>query len=178
MNLVALVDVTLPANATVGQMSRYFPTVDVRIRQQGALPIQQCLRKLSEIEARINAEDVQRIAVICDCPDIAQVLNRRYSSVPADTKVPKEGDLIRLSPRGLRRKDDALIRIVNVRSNELFVAQSQTYRTIKADEFVEYSWDAGFALRQNEALGVELPPVLVFTSAQDGAGGERAGLPS
>ena len=38
----------------------------VRVRQQGALPIQQCVRKLSEIEARIDSEDVQRIAVICD----------------------------------------------------------------------------------------------------------------
>ena len=175
VNLVALVDVTLPANAAVEQMSRYFPTVDVRVRQQGALPIQQCLGKLSEIEARIDAEDVQRIAVICDCPEIAQLLNRRYSSVPADTKVPKKGDLIRLSPRGLRRNDDALIRIVNVRSNELFVSQAQTYRTIKADEFAGYSWDAGFALSPNEALGVELPSVLVFTSAQGGAGGERTG---
>ncbi|MCO7504760.1 MULTISPECIES: hypothetical protein [unclassified Pseudomonas] len=64
VNLVALVDVTLPGNAAVDQMSRYFPTVDVRVRQQGALPIQQCLGKLSEIEARIDAEDVQRIAVI------------------------------------------------------------------------------------------------------------------
>lgn len=175
VNLVALVDVTLPANAAVEQMSRYFPTVDVRVSQQGALPIQQCLRKLSEIEARIDAEDVQRIAVICDCPEIAHLLNRRYSSVPADTKVPKKGDLIRLSPRGLRRKDDALIRIVNVKSNELFVSQSQMYRMIKADEFAGYSWDAGFALSPNEALGVELPPVLVFTSAQGGAGGERPG---
>ncbi|MGQ3824772.1 hypothetical protein [Pseudomonas alliivorans] len=175
VNLVALVDATLPANAAVDQMSRYFPTVDVRIHQQGALPIQQCLRNLSEIEARIDAEDVQRIAVICDCPDLNQLLNRRYSSVPADTKVPKKGDIIRLSPRGLRRKDDALIRIVNVKSNELFVSQSQTYRMIKADEFAGYSWDAGFALSPNEALGVELPPVLVFTSAQGGAGGERSG---
>ena len=175
VNLVALIDVTLPANAAVDQMSRYFPTVDVRIRQQGALPIQQCFRKLSEIEARIDAEDVQRIAVICDCPDITQWLNRRYSSVPADTKVPKKGDLIRLSPRGLRRKDDALIRIVNVKSNELFVSQSQTYRMIKADEFAGYSWDAGFALHPNEALGVNLPPVLVFTSAQDSTGRERMG---
>ena len=89
--------------------------------------------------------------------------------------MPKKGDLIRLSPRGLRRKDDALIRIVNVRSNELFVSQSQTYRMIKADEFAGYSWDAGFALSPSEALGVELPPVLVFTSAQSGAGGERPG---
>ncbi|WP_449100736.1 hypothetical protein [Pseudomonas veronii] len=175
VNLVALVDVTLPANAAVDQMSRYFPTVDVRVRQQGALPIQQCLRKLSEIEARIDAEDVKRIAVICDCPEIAQLLNRRYSSVSADTKVPKKDDLIRLSPRGLRRNDDALIRIVNVRSNELFVSQSQTYRTIKADEFAGYSWDAGFALSPSEALGVKLPPVLVFTSAQGGAGGEMTG---
>lgn len=175
VNLVALVDATLPANAAVDQMSRYFPTVDVRIRQQGALPIQQCLRSLSEIEARIDAEDVQRIAVICDCPDLNQLLNRRYSSVPADTKVPKKGDIIRLSPRGLRRKDDVLIRIVNVKSNELFVSQSQTYRMIKADEFAGYSWDAGFALSPNEALGVELPPVLVFTSAQGSAGGERPG---
>jgi len=175
VNLVALVDSNLPANAAVDQMSRYFPTVDVRIRQQGALPIQQCLRNLSEIEARIDAEDVQRIAVICDCPDLNQLLNRRYSSVPADTKVPKKGDIIRLSPRGLRRKDDALIRIVNVKSNELFVSQSQTYRMIKADEFAGYLWDAGFALSPNEAIGVELPPVLVFTSAQGGAGGERTG---
>lgn len=175
VNLVALVDATLPTNAAVDQMSRYFPTVDVRIRQQGALPIQQCLRKLSEIEARIDEEDVQRIAVICDCPDLNQLLNRRYSSVPADTNVPKKGDIIRLSPRGLRRKDDALIRIVNAKSNELFVSQSQTYRMIKADEFAGCSWDAGFALSPNEALGVELPPVLVFTSAQGGAGGERTG---
>ena len=39
---------------------------DVRIRQQGALPIQQCLRKLSEIEARrINLEFAkgQRVTV-------------------------------------------------------------------------------------------------------------------
>ncbi|MBD8749944.1 hypothetical protein IFT42_07265, partial [Pseudomonas fluorescens] len=175
VNLVALVDATLPANAAVDQMSRYFPTVNVRIRQQGALPIQQCLRKLSEIEARIDAEDVQRVAVICDCSELVQLLNRRYCSVPADTKVPKKGDIIRLSPRGLRRKDDALIRIVNVKANELFVYQSQTYRMIKADEFAGYSWDAGFALSPNEALGVELPPALVFTSAQGGAGGERSG---
>jgi hypothetical protein len=175
VNLVALVDATLPANAAVDQMSRYFLTVDVRIHQQGALPIQQCLRNLSEIEARIDAEDVQRIAVICDCPDLNQLLNRRYSSAPADTKVPKKGDIIRLSPRGLRRKDDVLIRIVNVKSNELFVSQSQTYRMIKADEFAGYLWDAGFALSPNEALGVELPPVLVFTSAQSGADGERPG---
>ena len=109
---------------------------------------------------------------------IALSLNRRYSSVPANTKVPRKGDLIRLSPRCLRRADDALIRIVNVRSNELFVSQSQTYRMIKADEFAEYSSDAGFALSPSEALGVTLPLVLVFTSAQGDAGGERTGLPS
>ncbi len=92
--------------------------------------------------------------------------------------MPKKGDLIRLSPRGRRRNDDALIRIVNVNSNELFVSQSQTYRTIKADEFAGYSWNAGFALNPKEALGVELPPALVFTSSQDGAGGERTGAAS
>lgn len=176
VNLVALVDVTLPANVAVEQMSRYFPTVDVRVRQQGALPIQQCLRRLSEIETRIDAEDVQRIAVICDCPKIALSLNRHYSSVPSDTKVPKKGDLIRLSPRGRRHDDDILVRVVNVRSNELFVSQSQTYRTIKADEFAEYLWNGGFALSPNEALGVELPPVLVFTCAQGGAGGAAGGM--
>ncbi|WP_246883083.1 hypothetical protein [Pseudomonas sp. Tri1] len=35
VNLVALVDVALPADAAVEQMSRYFLTVDVRVRQQG-----------------------------------------------------------------------------------------------------------------------------------------------
>lgn len=166
INIVLLVDATLPANTAIDQMSRYFPTVDICIRQHGALPTQQCLRKLSEIEARINAEDIHRIAVICDCPEIARLLNRRYSSVPTDTKVPKKGDLIRLTPRGLRHSDDVLIRIINVRSNELFVLQSQTYRRIKADEFGRYSWDAGFVLSPSEALGVELPRVLVLTSTQ------------
>lgn len=55
------------------------------------------------------------------------------------------------------------------------MSQSQMYRMIKAGEFAGYSWDAGFALSPNEALGVELPPVLVFTSAQGGADGERPG---
>ncbi|WP_409319960.1 hypothetical protein [Pseudomonas putida] len=171
VNLVALVDVTLPANAAVEQMSRYFPTADVRVRQQGALPIQRCLRTLSEIEARIDAEDVQRIAVICDCPEMALWLNRRYSSVPSEAKVPKKGDLIRLPPRGLRHQDDTLVRVVSVRSNELFASQSQTYRTIKAEEFAGYAWSAGFALSPSEALAVELPPVLVFTCGQGGMGG-------
>ncbi|HFJ9825130.1 hypothetical protein [Pseudomonas aeruginosa] len=169
VNLVALIDTTLPANAAVEQMSRYFTTVDVRVRRQGALPFQQCYRGLSEIEARIDAEDVQRIAVVCDCPEISLMLNRRYSSVPAETKVPKKGDLIRLSPRGLRRQDDALIRIMNVKVGELFVLQSQMYRTIKAEEFAGYSWAAGFALSPREASGVALPPVLVFTSARRGS---------
>lgn len=172
ITLVALVDVTLPANAAIEQMSRYFPTVDICIRQQVSLPIQQPLRKLSEIESRINAEDIHRIAVICDCLEIAQLLNCRYSSVPTNTKVPKKGDLIRLAPLGLRHSDDALIRIVNVRPNELFVLHSHTYRTIKADEFARYSWEAGFVLSPSEALGVELPQVLVFTSTQRGAGGD------
>ncbi|MEE4957049.1 hypothetical protein V2K54_13385 [Pseudomonas alliivorans] len=166
VNLVVLVDTTLPGNAAVEQMSRYFPTVDVRVRRQGALPIQQCFRELSEIEGRIDTEDIQRMAVVCDCPEISLVLNRRYSSVPADTKVPKKGDLIRLSPRGLRREDDVLIRVVNVKPGELFVLQSQRYRVIKADEFAGYSWAAGFALSPIEAIGVALPPVLVLTSAQ------------
>ncbi|WP_017906079.1 hypothetical protein [Pseudomonas asplenii] len=169
VNLVLLVDATLPSNAAVEQMARYFTTVDVRVRQQGALPIQQCFRELSIIEARIDAEDVQRIAVVCDCPAISLLLNRRYSSIPAETKVPKKGDLIRLSPRGLRRQDDALIRVVSVKPGELFVLQSQMYRTIIADEFAGYSWAAGFALSPNEAAGVALPPVLVFTSAQAGS---------
>ncbi|KPX71404.1 hypothetical protein ALO35_200053 [Pseudomonas amygdali pv. lachrymans] len=175
VNLVALIDTTLPASAAVEQMSRYFPTADVRVRQQGALPIQRCCQELSEIEARIDVEDVQRIAVICDCPDISLLLNRRYSSIPADTKVPKKGDLIRLSPRGLRHQDDALIRVMNVKPSELFVLQSQTYRTIKADEFARYSWAAGFALSPHEALGVALPPVLIFTSVKHGVGETVAG---
>ncbi|WP_311971435.1 hypothetical protein [Pseudomonas baltica] len=180
INLVVLVDTTLPANAAVEQMSRYFTTVDVQVRRQGALPFQQHLRGLSEIESRIDSEDVQRIAVVCDCPEISLMLNQRYSSVPGETKVPKKGDLIRLSPRGLRRQDDALIRIVNVKPGELFVLQSQMYRTIKADEFAGYSWAAGFAMSPGEALGVALPPVLVFTSAQGGSdergsGGELKG---
>jgi hypothetical protein len=175
VNLVFLVDTTLPGNAAVEQMSLYFPTVDVRVRRQGALPIQQCFRELSEIEARIDTEDIQRMAVVCDCPEISVVLNRRYSSVPADTKVPKKGDLIRLSPRGLRREDDVLIRVVNVKPGELFVLQSQRYRVIKTDEFAGYSWAAGFALSPIEAIGVALPPVLVFTSAQRGSDGEMKG---
>ncbi|WP_122588741.1 hypothetical protein, partial [Pseudomonas viridiflava] len=175
VNLVALVDTTLPANAAVEQMSRYFTTVDVRVRRQGALPIQQCFREFSAIEARIDAEDVQRIAVVCDCPAISLMLNRRYSSVPGETKVPKKGDLIRLSPRGLRRQDDALIRIVNVKPSELFVLQSQMYRTIKAEEFARHSWAAGFALDPREAGGMALPPVLVFTSAQRGSGEHGSG---
>ncbi|MBJ9976907.1 hypothetical protein IAE35_10760 [Pseudomonas sp. S75] len=181
VSLVLLVDATLPANAAVEQMSRYFRTIDVHLRQQGALPIQQCLWEVSDIEARIDAEDVQRIAVVCDCPEISLLLNRRYSSVPAETKVPKKGDLIRLSPRGLRRLDDALIRVVNVKPGELFVLQSQRYRTIKAEEFAEYAWAGGFVLSPNEAFGVALPPVLVFTSAQRGSdvgssGGEMKGM--
>ncbi|MGE6385454.1 hypothetical protein ACQKEN_07270 [Pseudomonas sp. NPDC078416] len=168
-------------NAAVDQMSRYFQTVDVRVRRQGALPIQQCFREIAGIETRIDAEDVQRIAVVCDCPEISLLLNRRYSSVPADTRVPKKGDLIRLSPRGFRRQDDALIRVVSVKPSELFVLQSQMYRTIKADEFAGYSWAAGFALSPNEAIGVALPPVLVFTAAQRGSdvcgsGGEMRGM--
>lgn len=181
VNLVLLVDATLPGNAAVDQMSRYFQTVDVRVRRQGALPIQQCFREIAGIETRIDAEDVQRIAVVCDCPEISLLLNRRYSSVPADTRVPKKGDLIRLSPRGFRRQDDALIRVVSVKPSELFVLQSQMYRTIKADEFAGYSWAAGFALSPNEAIGVALPPVLVFTAAQRGSdvcgsGGEMRGM--
>jgi hypothetical protein len=175
VNLVLLVDATLPGNAAVDQLSRYFQTVDVRVRRQGALPIQQCFREIAEIETRIDAEDVQRIAVVCDCLEISLLLNRRYSSVPADTKVPKKGDLIRLSPRGLRRQDDALIRVVNVKPGELFVLQSQMYRTIKADEFAGYSWAAGFTLSPIEAIGVALPPVLVFTSVERGSNGETKG---
>jgi len=109
-------------------------------------------------------EDLQRIAVICDCPHLSQQLNRRYCSLPSDTKVPKKGDLIRLSPRGFRQEDDALVRIVNVKASDLLVSQAQTYRTIKADEFSRHSWDAGFVLSPREAMGVALPPVLVFTS--------------
>lgn len=93
----------------------------------------------------------------------------RYCSVPADTKVPKKGDLIRLSPRGFRH-DNALTRVVNVRQNDLLVSQSQTYRTINAEEFSRHSWDAGFVLSPSEAIGVALPPVLVFTSAKSGIG--------
>lgn len=169
VNLVALVDTTLPANAAVEQMSCYFTTIDVQVRHQSDLPFQQCFRELTAFEARIDVEDVQRMAVVCDCPEISLMLNRRYSSIPAETKVPKKGDLIRLSPRGLRRQDDTLIRIVNVKPDELFVQQSQTYRTIKADELAEYSWAAGFALSPREASGLALPPVLVFTSARRGA---------
>lgn len=83
--------------------------------------------------------------------------------------MPKKGDLIRLSPRGLRRQDDALIRVLNVKPGELFILQSQRYRTIKADEFAGYSWGAGFALSPRDASGLALPPVLVFTSAQGGS---------
>ncbi|POA28176.1 MULTISPECIES: hypothetical protein [unclassified Pseudomonas] len=166
MSLIALIDTTLPTNAAIEQMSRYFSTIDIQVPQQGALPIQRCLQQIGEMETRIEMEDLQRIAVICDCPKISLHLNRRYSSVPADTKVPKKGDLIRLSPRGLRCEDDALMRIVNVKQNELFVSQSLTYRTIKAEEFSRRSWNAGFALSPNEAVGVALPPVLVFTSAK------------
>jgi hypothetical protein len=64
---------------------------------------------------------------------------------------------------------------VNVKPGELFVLQSQMYRTIKADEFAGYSWAAGFALSPSEAIGVALPPVLVFTSAQRGSDGEMKG---
>ncbi|WP_122754764.1 hypothetical protein [Pseudomonas viridiflava] len=168
VNLVALIDTTLPTNAAVEQMLQYFSSVDVHVRQQGALPVQQCLRNISEIETRIEVEDLNRIAVICDCPEISLLLNRRYCSIPTETKVPKKGDLIRLSPRGFRREDDALIRIVNVRSNDLLVSQSHTLRTINADEFAGYSWDAGFTLSPKGAIGVALPPVLVFTSADGG----------
>lgn len=164
MNLVALVDTTLPSNSAVDQMSRYFSTIDIQVRQQGDLPIQKCFRALGEIEARIEVEDLQRIAVICDCPYLSQQLNRRYCSLPSDTKVPKKGDLIRLSPRGFRQEDDALVRIVNVKASDLLVSQAQTYRTIKAEEFSRHSWDAGFVLSPREAMGVSLPPVLVFTS--------------
>lgn len=83
--------------------------------------------------------------------------------------MPKKGDLIRLSPRGLRRQDDVLIRVVSVKPGELFVMQSQMHRTIKTEEFAGYSWAAGFALSPNEAAGVALPPVLVFTSAKCGS---------
>jgi hypothetical protein len=102
--------------------------------------------------------------VICDCPHLSQQLNRRYCSLPSDTKVPKKGDLIRLSPRAFRQEDDALVRIVNVKASDLLVSQAQTYRTIKAEEFSRLSWDAGFVLSPREAMGVALPPVLVFTS--------------
>jgi len=175
MSLIMLIDTTLPTNAAIEQMCRYFSTIDIQARQQGALPIQRCFQEIGEIEARIEMEDLQRIAVICDCPKISLHLNRRYCSVPADTKVPKKGDLIRLSPRGLRCEDDALIRIVNVRQNEFFVSQSLTYRTIKAEEFSRHSWNAGFALSAREAIGVTLPPVLVFTSAISGLGESMAG---
>lgn len=175
VNLVLMIDTTLPTNAAIEQMQRYFSSVDVNVRQQGTLPVQQCLRNISEIEARIEMEDPRRIAVICDCPEISLLLNRRYCSIPADDKVPKKGDLIRLSPRGLRREDDALIRVMSVRSNDLFVSQSLTFRTISADEFARYSWDAGFALSPNEAIGVALPPVLVFTSANSGSKGSLNG---
>jgi len=175
VNLIALIDTTFPANAAIEQMSRYFSTIDIQVRHQGTLPIQRCFTEISEIEARIEMEDLQRIAVICDCPEISLHLNRRYCSVPADTKVPKKGDLIRLSPHGFRCEDDALIRILNVRQNDLFVSQSQTYRTIKVEEFSRHSWNAGFALSASEAIGVALPPVLVFTSAKSGMGESMVG---
>lgn len=175
ISLIALIDTTLPTNATIEQLSRYFSTIDIQVPQQGALPIQRRLQQIGEVEARIEMEDLQSIAVICDCPKISLHLNRRYCSVPTDTKVPKKGDLIRLSPRGLRCEDDALMRIVNVKQNELFVSQSLTYRTIKAEEFSRHSWNAGFALSAREAIGVTLPPVLVFTSAKSGLGESMAG---
>ncbi|MGE8188335.1 hypothetical protein [Pseudomonas sp. NPDC086278] len=175
MNLIALVDTTLPSNAAVDQMTRYFPTIDIQVRQQGYLPIQKCFRALGEIEARIEVEDLQRIAVICDCPYLSQQLNRRYCSLPSDTKVPRKGDLIRLSPRGFRQEDDALVRIVNVKASDLLVSQAQTYRTMKAEEFSRHSWDAGFVLSPREAIGVSLPPVLVFTSENSNSGESTKG---
>lgn len=69
----------------------------------------------------------------------------------------EKGDLIRLSPRGFRQEDDALVRIVNVKASDLLVSQAQTYRTIKAEEFLRNSWDAGFVLSPCEAMGVTLP---------------------
>lgn len=170
MNLVALVDTTLPSNAAVEQMTRYFSTIDIQVRQQGDLPIQKCFRAQGESEARIEMEDLQRISVICDCPHLSRQLNRRYCSLSSDTKVPKKGDLIRLSPRGFREEDDALVRIVNVKASDLLVSQAQTYRTIKAEEFSRHSWDAGFVLSPREAMGVSLPPVLVFTSVNSNSG--------
>ncbi|HEX8595992.1 MAG TPA: hypothetical protein VF682_22340 [Pseudomonas sp.] len=170
MNLIALVDTTLPSNAAVDQMTRYFSVIEIQVRQQRDLQIQKCFQEIGEIEARIDLEDLQRIAVICDCPYISQRLNRRYCSLPSDTRVPKKGDLIRLSPRGFRQEDDALVRIVNVKASDLFVSQAQTFRTIKVEEFSKHSWDAGFVLNPREASGVTLPPVLVFTSANSTSG--------
>lgn len=103
---------------------------------------------------------------------IVSLRHRRYSSVPTDTKVPKMGDPIRRSPCGVRRQDDALIRVVNVTPGELFVLHSQMYRTIKADEFAGYLWAAEFALSPHEACGLTIPPMLVLTSDEDGSGGE------
>lgn len=170
VNLIAMIDTTLPVSAAIEQLARYFPTVDVHVRQQGALPLHRSFRHLADLEARVKEEDVRRIAVICDCPRIALQLNRRYSSVAGHASTPKKGDLIRLSPKGIRSADDALIRVVSVKQRELLVLNSNTYRSVKTEEFFEHSWSAGFALSPAEAMSVALPPVLVFTSANSVAG--------
>lgn len=164
-NLVAMVDMTLPISAAINQLATYFPIVDVHVRQQGALPLQQCFGHLPDMEAWVEKEDVKRIAVICDCPRLALHLNRRYSSVAGRATTPKKGDLIRLSPKGMRSEDDALVRVISVKQSELLVLQSNTYRSIKTEKFLEHSWHAAFALSPAEAMSVALPPVLVFTSA-------------
>jgi hypothetical protein len=169
-NLVAMVDMTLPISDAIKQLASYFPTVDVHVRQQGALPLQRCFGHLADMEARVEKEDVNRIAVICDCPRLALHLNRRYSSVAGHAATPKKGDLIRLSPQGMRSEDDALVRIISVKQSELLVLQSNTYRSIKTEEFLEHSWHAAFALSPAEAMSVALPPVLVFTSAGSASG--------
>lgn len=165
VNLILLLDTTLPVNSAVEQMARYFSAIDIQVRQQGALSIQRCFQRVEEIKERIEVEDSKRLAVICDCPEICSYLNRTYCSDPSMVKVPKMGNVILLSPKGSRHGDNVLTRILNVKPNDLFVVQSQTYRTIKAEEFSGLSWRAGFALSPSEAAGVALPPVLVFTSA-------------
>nr|WP_312230078.1 hypothetical protein [Pseudomonas sp.] len=170
VNLVLLIDTTLPVNPAIEQMARYFSAIDIQVRRQGALSIQRCFRSAEEIEERIELEDRKRLAVICDCPELSSHLNRRYCSDPLMEKVPKTGDMILLSPKGFRRGDNVLTRVINVKPNELFVAQSHTYRTIKVEEFSGLCWRAGFALSPSEAAGVVLPPVLVFTSASSASG--------
>jgi hypothetical protein len=165
-NLIAFVDVTVPTNAVMDQLLRYFPTTHVRVRQQHPLPLESCLSHLDEIKARINREDVQRIAIVCDCSEIRLHLNDQYSSVPGQSRLPKKGDLIRLTPLGFRINDDAMVRVVSLKATDLFVSQGHTYRSIKVEELSSYSWHPGFALSPEQAMRMSLPPVLVFTCAK------------